>query len=198
MNKLKEEVTYLKIAAIAGSNANHSYNRMLLEFMAQHFKDQDQIDVIDIRQVPMFNESFKGDAPEVIKDIDRRIKDADAVIIASPEYNHSITSALKSIVEWLSYSVHPLTGQPVMTIGASTHDQGASRSQGKLRDILISPGINANVYQGDEFFMSNVTSLMDEEGNITDKGTIGFLEKCMNGFRYYAKAIDRMNEEMSK
>ena len=46
--------------------------------------------------------------------------------------------------------------------------------------------------------MSNVTSLMDEEGNITDKGTIGFLEKCMNGFRYYAKAIDRMNEEMSK
>ena len=118
MNKLKEEVTCLKIAAIAGSNANHSYNRMLLEFMAQHFKDQDQIDVIDIRQVPMFNESFKGDAPEVIKDIDRRIKDADAVIIASPEYNHSITSALKSIVEWLSYSVHPLTGKPVMTIGA--------------------------------------------------------------------------------
>lgn len=198
MNKLKEEVTYLKIAAIAGSNANHSYNRMLLEFMAQHFKDQDQIDVIDIRQVPMFNESFKGDAPEVIKDIDRRIKDADAVIIASPEYNHSITSALKSIVEWLSYSVHPLTGKPVMTIGASTHDQGASRSQVQLRDILISPGINASVYQGDEFFMSNVTSLMDEEGNITDKGTIGFLEKCMNGFRYYAKAIDRMNEEMNK
>ena len=78
------------------------------------------------------------------------------------------------------------------------HDQGASRSQVQLRDILISPGINANVYQGDEFFMSNVTSLMDEEGNITDKGTIGFLEKCMNGFRYYAKAIDRMNEEMSK
>lgn len=190
MNKLKEEVTYLKIAAIAGSNANYSYNRMLLEFMAQHFKDQDQIDVIDIRQVPMFNESFKGDAPEVIKDIDRRIKDADAVIIASPEYNHSITSALKSIVEWLSYSVHHLTGKPVMTIGASTHDQGASRSQVQLRDILISPGINASVYQGDEFFMSNVTGLMDEEGNITDEGTIGF--------RYYAKAIDRMNEEMNK
>lgn len=46
--------------------------------------------------------------------------------------------------------------------------------------------------------MSNVTSLMDENGNITDERTIGFLEKCMNGFRYYAKAIDRMNEEISK
>lgn len=188
----------MKIAAIAGSNANHSYNRMLLEFMAQHFKDQDQIDVIDIRPVPMFSENFKGDAPEVIKDIDRRIKAADAVIIASPEYNHSITSALKSVVEWLSYNVHPLAGKPVMTIGASKLDQGASRSQVQLRDILISPGINALVYQGDEFFMSNVTDLMDEEGNITDQGTIGFLEKCMKGFRYYAKAINQMEKEMAE
>lgn len=191
-------MTSLKIAAIAGSNANHSYNRMLLEFMARHFKDEDEIDVIDIRPVPMFNESYKGELPEVIKDIDRRIQDADAVIIASPEYNHSITSALKSLVEWLSYNVHPMTKKPVMTIGASTHDQGASRSQVQLRDILISPGINAIVYQGDEFFMSNVTKLMDKDGNITDEGTIHFLEKCMAGFRYYAKAIDQMNEEMSK
>lgn len=188
----------MKIAAIAGSNANHSYNRMLLEFMAQHFKDQDQIDVIDIRQVPMFSENFKGDVPEVIQDIDQRIKAADAVIIASPEYNHSITSALKSIVEWLSYSVHPLAGKPVMTIGASTHDQGASRSQVQLRDILISPGINAFVYQGDEFFMSNVAKLMDEDGNVTDEGTISFLEKCMSGFRYFAQAIDQMEKEMKK
>lgn len=51
INNLKE-VTRLKIAAIAGSNANHSYNRMLLEFIARHFSDDD-IDVIDIRQVPM-------------------------------------------------------------------------------------------------------------------------------------------------
>lgn len=185
----------MKIAAIAGSNANHSYNRMLLEFMAKHFKDQDQIDVIDIRDVPMFSENFKGDAPEVIMDMDRRIKDADAVIIASPEYNHSITSALKSVMEWLSYNVHPLAGKPVMTIGASTDDQGSSRSQVQLRDILISPGINAHVYQGDEFFMSNADKLFDDEGNITDEGTISFLEKCLNGFKHYAKAIDQMEKE---
>ena len=151
INNLKE-VTRLKIAAIAGSNANHSYNRMLLEFMARHFSDDD-IDVIDIRQVPMFNENYKGKIPEVVADIDRRVSSADAVIIASPEYNHSITSALKSVVEWLSYEVHPLEDKPVMIIGASTHDQGSSRSQVQLRDILISPGVNAYIFQNEEFFM---------------------------------------------
>ncbi len=193
INNLKE-VTRLKIAAIAGSNANHSYNRMLLEFMARHFSDDD-IDVIDIRQVPMFNENYKGKIPEVVADIDRRVSSADAVIIASPEYNHSITSALKSVVEWLSYEVHPLEDKPVMIIGASTHDQGSSRSQVQLRDILISPGVNAYIFQNEEFFMSDAANIIDDNGNITNEMTIHFLEKCVREFKRYAKAINQMVAE---
>ncbi len=193
INNLKE-VTRLKIAAIAGSNANHSYNRMLLEFIARHFSDDD-IDVIDIRQVPMFNENYKGKIPEVVADIDRRVSSADAVIIASPEYNHSVTSALKSVIEWLSYEVHPLENKPVMIIGASTHDQGSSRSQVQLRDILISPGVNAYIFQNEEFFMSDAAHIIDKDGNITNETTIHFLEKCMREFKHYAKAINRMVTE---
>ncbi len=193
INNLKE-VTRLKIAAIAGSNANHSYNRMLLEFVARHFSDDD-IDVIDIRQVPMFNENYKGKIPEVVADIDRRVSSADAVIIASPEYNHSVTSALKSVIEWLSYEVHPLENKPVMIIGASTHDQGSSRSQVQLRDILISPGVNAYIFQNEEFFMSDAAHIIDKDGNITNETTIHFLEKCMREFKHYAKAINRMVTE---
>lgn len=193
INNLKE-VTRLKIAAIAGSNANHSYNRMLLEFIARHFSDDD-IDVIDIRQVPMFNENYKGKIPEVVADIDRRVSSADAVIIASPEYNHSVTSALKSVIEWLSYEVHPLENKPVMIIGASIHDQGSSRSQVQLRDILISPGVNAYIFQNEEFFMSDAAHIIDKDGDITNETTIHFLEKCMREFKHYAKAINRMVAE---
>ena len=96
------------------------------------------------------------------------------------------------MVEWLSYELHPLENKPVMIIGASTHEQGSSRSQVQLRDILISPGVNAHVFQGEEFFMSNVASLMDKDGNITDPGTIKFLEKCMREFKPYAAAINGM------
>lgn len=193
INNLKE-VTRLKIAAIAGSNANHSYNRMLLEFIARHFSNDD-IDVIDIRQVPMFNENYKGKIPEVVADIDRRVSSADAVIIASPEYNHSVTSALKSVIEWLSYEVHPLENKPVMIIGASTHDQGSSRSQVQLRDILISPGVNAYIFQNEEFFMSDAAHIIDKDGDITNETTIHFLEKCMREFKRYAKEINRMVAE---
>ena len=193
INNLKE-VTRLKIAAIAGSNANHSYNRMLLEFIARHFSDDD-IDVIDIRQVPMFNENYKGKIPEVVADIDRRVSSADAVIIASPEYNHSVTSALKCVIEWLSYEVHPLENKPVMIIGASTHDQGSSRSQVQLRDILISPGVNAYIFQNEEFFMSDAANIIDKDSDITNETTIHFLEKCMREFKHYAKAINRMVAE---
>ncbi|MCC4459923.1 NADPH-dependent FMN reductase [Limosilactobacillus reuteri] len=184
----------MKIAAITGSNANHSYNRMLLEFIARHFSDDD-IDVIDIRQVPMFNENYKGKIPEAVADIDRRVSSADAVIIASPEYNHSVTSALKCVIEWLSYEVHPLENKPVMIIGASTHDQGSSRSQVQLRDILISPGVNAYIFQNEEFFMSDAANIIDKDGDITNETTIHFLEKCMREFKHYAKAINRMVAE---
>lgn len=185
----------MKIAAIAGSNANHSYNRMLLEFIAKQYKGTDEVDVIDIRDVPMFNENYKGRAPQVITDLDQRISAADAVLIASPEYNHSITSALKSVVEWLSYEVHPLENKPVMIVGASTHEQGSSRSQVQLRDILISPGVNAQVYQGNEFFLSNVADVIDEAGNITDEMTVKFLDSCINDFKVYARSINRMVAE---
>lgn len=190
-----KEVTPLKIAAIAGSNANHSYNRMLLEFIAKQYQDTDEVDVIDIRDVPMFNENYKGRVPKVIADLDQRIGSADAVIIASPEYNHSITSALKSVIEWLSYEVHPLEDKPVMIVGASTHEQGSSRSQVQLRDILISPGVNAQVYQGSEFFMSDVANVIDEDGDITDEMSIKFLDKCIDDFKIYAWSINRMVEE---
>lgn len=188
----------MKIAAIAGSNANHSYNRLLLEYMARRYADQDQFDVIDIRPVPMFNESFKGDLPQAVRDMDQRIQAADAVIIASPEYNHSITSALKSTIEWLSYKVHPLNHKPVWTTGASTLAQGTSRSQVQLRDILISPGLNASLCQMSEFFLSDVCNEMDADGNLTNPGTIKVLDKCMNEFRPFAKAINHLEEEMNQ
>ena len=188
----------MKIAAIAGSNAEHSYNRSLLEYMKRRYADQDQFDVIDIRPVPMFNESFKGDLPQSVAEIDRRIQAADAVIIASPEYNHSITSALKSTIEWLSYKVHPLNHKPVWTTGASTLAQGTSRSQVQLRDILISPGLTASLCQMSEFFLSDVRNEMDDEGNLVNPGTIKVLDKCMAEFRPFAKAINRLEEEMKQ
>ena len=76
---------------------------------------------------------------------------ADGVIIATPEHNHTVTAGLKSLLEWLSFKIHPLENKPVMIVGASYYDQGTSRAQLHLRQILDAPGVNALVMPGNEF-----------------------------------------------
>ncbi|MCG4788457.1 NAD(P)H-dependent oxidoreductase, partial [Roseburia faecis] len=75
---------------------------------------------------PLFNESAK-ETPAAIKEMSDAIEAADAVVIACPETDHSVPSSLKSIIEWLSYQLHPFTNKPVLLVGASTDAQGSSR-----------------------------------------------------------------------
>lgn len=109
----------MKFVGIVGTNARHSYNRMLLEFMQRHFADQAEIEILELTDVPMFDESNDQTDSDVIQQFATKIEAADGVIIASPEHNHSIPSALKSIIEWLSFKIHPFDGQAVMIVGAS-------------------------------------------------------------------------------
>lgn len=176
----------MKIAALNGSNSKNSYNLKLLNFIKRHFKDQD-IDVYPITGLPMFNENYPGGTPQSVLDLAKKIGDADAVIIAVAEYNHSLTSALKSVMEWFSYQVHPLTKKPVLLVGTTSHDQGASRAQVHLRDITLSPGIYANVFQGNEFFMGREREAFDADGNIKDPNTVKFLEQVFSDFLTFAK-----------
>lgn len=119
--------------AIVGSNAKESTNRQLLLFMQKHFKQQAQIELFEIAGIPTFNEPEDRITPTSIQQLAKKIQSADGVIIATLEHNHSIPSALKSILEWLSFKIHPLDGKPVMIVGASYDVQGSSRAQLHLR-----------------------------------------------------------------
>ncbi|MCI1901798.1 MAG: NAD(P)H-dependent oxidoreductase [Bifidobacteriaceae bacterium] len=175
----------MKILAIAGSSAKQSNNFKLLTFMKNHFVDH-EISVVSVRGIPLFNENFSGNMPAPVIELATAAEKSDAVIIGCPEYNHSVPSALKSAVEWLSYELHPLRGKPVMLVGASTYPQGSSRAQTHLRDILNSPGIDAITFQGDEFLLGNAATAFDESGAIANEATVRFLEKCFAQFSDFA------------
>ncbi|KRK81310.1 NADPH-dependent FMN reductase [Companilactobacillus nodensis] len=183
----------MKIEAIVGSNKKLSYNRKLLQFMKNHFAD-DEININEVKDFPMFNENYPAGEedhdPELVTELAKRIEAADAVIIGCPEYNHSVPSALKSAIEWLSYRIHPLHGKPVMIVGASIHPQGSSRSQTHLREILDSPGVFAEVFPGNEFFLGTAKKAFDNDGELINQGTVGFLEQCFTGFKKYAEEIN--------
>ncbi len=171
----------MKFIAIVGTNAKHSYNRMLLHEMQARF-DQAQIEVVDIQNIPMFNENHPETDPEPVGQLADAITAADGVIIGCPEYNHSVPSPLKSVIEWLSYRVHPLAEKPVMIVGASIYPQGSSRAQLHLRQILDSPGVNAQVFPGNEFLLGQANQAFDQAGRLQDQGTIDFLTQCFTGF----------------
>ena len=170
----------MKFVAIVGSNADQSYNRMLLQFMQRHFKIKCEIELLEIKDVPMFNQDEDQSDCFAIRYLNNKITRADGVIIATPEHNHTITPALKSTLEWLSFKLHPLENKPVMIVGASYYDQGTSRAQVHLRKILEAPGVNAYTLPGNEFLLGKAKEAFDLNGNISNEGTVKFLESCLD------------------
>jgi fumarate reductase flavoprotein subunit len=185
----------MKFIAIVGTNAKKSYNRKLLQFMKKYFESKAEIEILEITDVPMFNQSDNQSFSEVIQMFDEKITACDGVIIATPEYNHSVPSGLKSLIEWLSFDLHPLTGKPVMIVGASLETQGSSRAQLHLRQILDAPGVDASVMPGYEFLLGNADKAFDDDGNLNNEGTIDFLEICFLRFLRFAKIANQLNEE---
>jgi urocanate reductase len=183
----------MNIIGIVGSNADFSYNRILLQFIAKHFADDFELEICEIRDLPMFDASADRSESEPIASLAEKIELADGVVIATPEYNHSIPSALNSFIEWMSHRLHPFDGKPVMIVGASQDVQGSSRAQLHLRQVLDAPGVGASVMPGNEFLLGTVHEAFDDEGTIKHDGTVAFLESCMKRFLRFITVANLLN-----
>lgn len=179
----------MKFVAIVGSNAELSYNRKLLEYIRRQFKNKFELEVLEIKDIPMFNQDEDVSDNFNLRLLFNKITRADGVIIATPEHNHTTTPALKSVLEWLSFELHPFENKPVMIVGASYYDQGSSRAQLQLRQILDAPGVNAYVLPGNEFLLGKAKEAFDENGNLNNPGTISFLEACLDNFIKFVEVV---------
>ena len=184
----------MKFVGILGSNYDQSYNRKLLEFIQRQFKLKFELEILEIDEVPMFNQDEKWDESFQLRLLYNKITRADGVIIATPEHNHTISAALKSVLEWLSFEVHPFENKPVMVVGASYYDQGTSRAQVHLRKILDAPGVNAYTLPGNEFLLGKAKEAFDENGNIKNEGTVKFLETCLDNFIKYVEVVSKLKK----
>ena len=184
----------MKFVGIVGSNADLSYNRILLEYIQKHFKLKFELELLEITDVPMFNQDLDVTDNFAIRYLYNKITRADGVIIATPEHNHTIPAALKSVLEWMSYDLHPFENKPVMIVGASYYDQGSSRAQLQLRQILDAPGVNAYVLPGNEFLLGKAKEAFDDKGNIVNEGTVKFLETCLDNFIKYVGVVSTLKK----
>ena len=117
----------LKLIAIVGTNSKRSTNRQLLQYIKKHFADKAEIELVEIKDIPVFNKPADKQLPAEILEIAAKIEEADGVIIGTPEYDHSITAVLMSALAWLSYGIYPLLNKPIMITGASYGTLGSSQ-----------------------------------------------------------------------
>ena len=188
----------MKLVGIVGSNAELSYNRVLLNYIAKQFGHLFELEILEIKDVPLFNQSDDQTNTPAIQKIAKKIEAADGVIIATPEHNRTIPASLKSVLEWLSFKIHPLENKPVMIVGASYYDQGSSRAQLHLRQILDAPGVNAMVLPGNEFLLGKVKEAFDENDYLKDQNTSKFLESSLQKFIKFINVISLLEEPQKK
>src|SRR5699024_8173663 len=134
------------IIGIVGTNSKKSTNRKLLKYIQKHFADQAEIELLEIRDYPIFTKPEDKTLPNIVEEDAKKIEQADAVIISAAEYNHSITSSLTNALHWLSYYIYPLADKPIMITGDSYGRLGSSRELMHLRHILALPDIRARVF----------------------------------------------------
>ena len=181
----------LKLIAIVGTNSKRSTNRQLLQYMQKHFADKAEIELVEIKDIPVFNKPEDKQLPADILEIAAKIEASDGVIIGTPEYDHSIPAVLMSALAWLSYGIYPLLNKPIMITGASYGTLGSSRAQLQLRQILNAPEIKANVLP-DEFLLSHSLQSFNPSGDLVDLDVIKKLDAIFDDFRIFVKITEKL------
>lgn len=117
---MESEDDTVKLIGIVGTNSAESTNRKLLQYMQSHLADKAEIELVEVKDIPVFNKPADKKVPEKVTEIATKIETAEGVIIATPEYDHSIPAALMNALAWLSYGISPLLNKPVMIRGLHT------------------------------------------------------------------------------
>ena len=181
----------LKLIAIVGTNSKRSTNRQLLQYMQKHFAEKAEIELVEIKDIPVFNKPADKKVPAEILEIAAKIEEADGVIIGTPEYDHSIPAVLMSALAWLSYGIYPLLNKPIMITGASYGTLGSSRAQLQLRQILNSPEIKASVLP-DEFLLSHSLQAFNNNGDLVDLDVIQKMDAIFDDYRIFVKITEKL------
>jgi chromate reductase, NAD(P)H dehydrogenase (quinone) len=134
----------MRVLGLSGSLRRDSHNRALLRAAAATLPPDAELVLWDrLAELPAYDEDLDADpAPEPVRALREAFADADAILIATPEYNGSLPGALKNALDWASrpHATNPLRGKPAAVVGASTGLFGAVWAQAEARKVLRTIG----------------------------------------------------------
>ncbi|HJQ13022.1 MAG TPA: NADPH-dependent FMN reductase [Gemmatimonadaceae bacterium] len=172
--------------AIGGSLRRGSFNRMLLKLAAVSSPPSLEVEIYDeLASIPLFDEDVEAAAqggPPSVKRLRDEVKAADGLLIATPEYNQSMSGVLKNSIDWLSRPgpEEVLIGKPVAIVGASGGRWGTRLAQANLRQVLTAT--ESLVMPQPAIFVAEASKVFDADGRLLNDVLRKQLQVFMRAF----------------
>jgi chromate reductase len=181
----------ITILGFAGSLRKASYNRALLRAAVELAPKNVKVEVFDLDGIPLFNQDLEQQLPEKVKTFKAKIRAADAILIATPEYNYSIPGVLKNAIDWASrpYPDNAFDDKPVAIMGASIGMLGTARAQYHLRQCFVF--LNMYPLNKPEVMVPYAPQKFDESGRLTDEETRGRVTMLLESLVDWTKKLEK-------
>lgn len=170
----------VKILGIAGSLRRQSYNRAALAAAVEQAPEGAEMSIFELDDaLPGFNEDREKQPPESVTRLKKAIRDADAVLFVTPEYNYSVPGVLKNAIDWASrpYGDSAFDGKVAAIMGASIGRFGTARAQYHLRQCLVFLDMPTVIRP--EVMISNAAEQFDDQGRLTNDKTRQLIGKLV-------------------
>jgi chromate reductase len=181
----------ISILAFGGSLRKGSYNKALLGAAQEMVPNDARLEVFDITGIPIFNQDLETNPPAVVKEFKAKIRAADAVLIATPEYNYSIPGFLKNAIDSASrpYGDNAFDGKSVAFMGASVGMLGTARAQYHLRQSCVF--LNMHPLNQPEVMVPFAQDKVDENGRVTDQKTRDKIKELLEALVVWARRFKK-------
>jgi chromate reductase len=171
----------IQLLGFSGSLRKGSFNTGLLRAATELLPQDVSLDMFDLLPIPLYNGDVEDEGmPQAVQQLREKIAAADGVVIACPEYNHSVTGVLKNAIDWISRPPNqPLSGKPVALMGGGG-GFGSVRAQVHLRYLLVN--LNTMQLNKPEVLVPNIASKFDDQGRLTDEETRKRIGEMLEAF----------------
>src|SRR3989440_11761527 len=183
--------TPIRILGIAGSLRRGSYNRAALRAATELVPECAILETFELDDIPVFNQDEEKNPPAKVTEFKRRIREADAILFVTPEYNYSVPGVLKNAIDWASrpYGDSAWNGKPAAIMGASIGAIGTARAQYHLRQIMVF--LNMFPINQPEVMIGHAAERFDKDGNLTDETTKGFIHQLLTNLVAWARRLQQ-------
>jgi chromate reductase len=181
----------IKVLAFAGSLRKGSYNKSLIRAAVELAPPTMAIEIYDLEGIPPFNQDIENNPPAKVVEFKEKIRSADALLIATPEYNYSVSGVLKNAIDSASRPKegNPLEGKPVAIMSASTGRFGGARAQYHLRQTFIF--LDMHTVNRPEVMMSDAPHNVDEKGNVTNQQTRLLIKQLLQALSEWTQRLQQ-------